>query len=395
MVVDPIVEDDQAQANDEDEEESELDDGEEEGEGEEEEGEQEEEEGTGEVDQDDAREGGEIQEEEEGSSEVEQEEVKELEAPALPGNRPIPRSRHPPEASLPAIPVEDANEVVGDEDETPPPPPPRSYPAFPLPSPTTSTFPTSPPTPLRRATGSTGSIPRSPLTREPSASQPRNLLGVNIPQSSFNDSPNQQTQTQTQTFPSDFGPGGSQRRQRTAADDKDANNIPVSAPLAVPSYDELMSLSNSLGAQISSAAYSKLNERSSTKPTSSEFIAYCFSRATDSLPPSNNSSYGITIAQYLPLTKSTAPTPQPLDEPRAGDIAIFLDARFKHNLTTTKVGSMGVPHIAIVAAWDSKKGKLRVVEVAEGKSGVVENAYRMIEDLKSGSVQVHRVRKRI
>lgn len=73
---------------------------------------------------------------------------------------------------------------------------------------------------------------------------------------------------------------------------------------------------------------------------------------------------------------------------------VSIHAKFKHNLSTKTVGSdAGGPHVAIVAGWEAKKGKLKVIEV-DGKSGAVdENTYR-IDEMRAGRVVVWRVAPR-
>lgn len=67
----------------------------------------------------------------------------------------------------------------------------------------------------------------------------------------------------------------------------------------------------------------------------------------------------------------------------------FHDAKFKHNLSTTRVGTADRPHVGVVASWDAKKRKLRTIEVA--KDGQVDEGSHRLEDLKQGNVVVYRV----
>ena len=73
---------------------------------------------------------------------------------------------------------------------------------------------------------------------------------------------------------------------------------------------------------------------------------------------------------------------------------VSIYAKFKHNLSTKTVGSEAHgPHLGIVAAWEPKKGKLKVIEV-EGKNGSVdENSYR-VDEMRAGSLIVYRVAPR-
>ncbi|KAK4702137.1 myosin tail region-interacting protein MTI1, partial [Phenoliferia sp. Uapishka_3] len=162
------------------------------------------------------------------------------------------------------------------------------------------------------------------------------------------------------------------------------------APPPFPSPQALSSFSSTLGAQIFAAAHSKSADKSRT--TTESFISFCLSRATDPLPPIGY-TFGLTVFTHrVAASKGAAAQEFEVDEPRAGDVVVFWDAKFKHNLSTQKVGSSEVPHVAVVQAWDSKKRKLRALEV--GKDGAVdEGAWRM-EDLKGGSVTVYRAVER-
>ncbi|ORX37347.1 hypothetical protein BD324DRAFT_625771 [Kockovaella imperatae] len=81
------------------------------------------------------------------------------------------------------------------------------------------------------------------------------------------------------------------------------------------------------------------------------------------------------------------------DEPRAGDIAAFHDARFKGRKGLSSyeqhVGSVEDPLLGIVVDFDQKgKHKVKVLQVERGVPGEV--SYRC-DDLKSGRMKVYRV----
>ena len=69
-------------------------------------------------------------------------------------------------------------------------------------------------------------------------------------------------------------------------------------------------------------------------------------------------------------------------------VVVFFDTKFKHNLSTTKLGAER-PMPCVLAAFDAQKRKLRTIEV--GKSGQVEEGAHRLDDLKSGNVVVFRV----
>lgn len=162
-------------------------------------------------------------------------------------------------------------------------------------------------------------------------------------------------------------------------------------PPPLPTSSQLLTFSNSLGAQLFAAAHAKLSDKSASRTTDESLLAACFARATDPLPPISN-SYGIPIyALRIPVEGGSKARPivgRDLDAPRAGDVLVLWEAKFKHNLSTKVVGSAEKPHVAVVEAWDGKKRKVKVIEV--GKEGGVEEGSYRFEDLKAGAVVVFR-----
>lgn len=308
--------------------------------------------------------------EEENADEEEEDELEEV-RPPLPPGRPatLPNPpRSPRSASLPqsqphlvlgsAIEFNRGPERHSDElTDVPPPPPPRSYPNFSSPTSSRSI----PTTQIAEGRGGPDSpTKRSSSTLPPASSSPRNFLGVELTPSSPSDS-------FMTTLLTDSNP-----------------TSPVTVPMDIPSGDQLLLYSLSIGTQIVAAAYSKLNDRSSRISTT-EFISFCFSRAMDAAPPVED-EYGVCITKFNPPPGGTAFAP--LDDPRAGDVVVFREVKVKHGLGTTKLGAV---HVAVATNWDGKKRKLRVIEV-EGKGNALhENTYKM-EDVKSGVVNVYRVR---
>ncbi|KAL8290543.1 hypothetical protein RQP46_002801 [Phenoliferia psychrophenolica] len=178
-----------------------------------------------------------------------------------------------------------------------------------------------------------------------------------------------------------------------AADDPTESSTVISQihspPPSAPSLALLSSFSSTLGSQVFAAAFSQSKQRGTTQPA---FISFCLSRASSPLPPIGH-TYGYPVLSLsLATTKGATIVTSELDEPRAGDVVVFDEAKFKHNLSTTKVGHGDGPHVAVVQAWDSKKRKLRALEVV--KDGAVEEGAWRMEDLKGGKVVVYRVVER-
>lgn len=268
-----------------------------------------------------------------------------------------------------------------DDEEMAPPPPPRSYPApgrldnsIPPVSPVVTRGPSLPPParmPSLPPTTKAPSIPsagreigRSESTRSGSSF----LDDVEIPSSSMGMGPSDTSATPL-------------ARQESHSSHTSANVGRTATP------QELEGFSASLGTQIFAAAHSKQGDKSRT--TTKAFIDYCFSRATDPLPPTHD-TYGIRVAS---LDADTG-TMSSLEIVRSGDIVVLRGSRFKKPLTTIKVGCGGEAHVVVVSGYDAKKRKVHTIEVGE-KSGLVEEGSFRVEELKSGKVDFYRVCPRV
>ncbi|ORY77260.1 hypothetical protein BCR35DRAFT_305565 [Leucosporidium creatinivorum] len=175
-----------------------------------------------------------------------------------------------------------------------------------------------------------------------------------------------------------------------AADTSEATTSLSQTHHAPPSFSpaQLSQLSTTVGAQIFAAAHSKLSDKGAREQNGESLVNFCFGRATEPLGP-RGWSYGANVLDIESGSKGKASVLNEVDEPRAGDVIVFHDTKFKHNLSTTRVGSAERPHVAVVAAWDGKKRKVKTIEV--GSNGAVEEGGHRTEDLKSGRVSVWRV----
>lgn len=177
-----------------------------------------------------------------------------------------------------------------------------------------------------------------------------------------------------------------------AFNDSDPSNASIdqshSLPPSFPSNSTLLNYSSKLGSQIFASAHRKNVKYSS----SSDFLSECFSRAEEILKPIGF-TYGVNVFNVTHSETGTKnvgkPTISQVDEPRSGDIIKFTEAKFKHNLSTIKLGSRETPHVAVVESWDEKKRKVKILEV--GKDGLVEESGYRIEELKGGKVDIFRV----
>ncbi|GAA6015484.1 hypothetical protein JCM11491_004367 [Sporobolomyces phaffii] len=156
------------------------------------------------------------------------------------------------------------------------------------------------------------------------------------------------------------------------------------APPGKPSLDVLLQYSASLGAQIFAAAHLKASDKAARGLTDKQFVEFCFSRATEPVPPIG-STFGAKVYEASSEGKK-GPAFQLDDEPRAGDVVVFQDVKLKQTLGSKTIGS----HVAIVSGFDDKKSKLRVLEVDKNGASVDEGSYKL-DDLKQGAISVYRV----
>ncbi|GAA5957430.1 hypothetical protein JCM21900_003303 [Sporobolomyces salmonicolor] len=155
-------------------------------------------------------------------------------------------------------------------------------------------------------------------------------------------------------------------------------------PPVKPSLEVLLRWSASLGAQIFAGAHAKAGDKSARGLTDEQLVDFCFGRASEPLRRIG-STYGAKVYEVTVEGKKGAAAAED-DEPRAGDIAVFHDVKLKQTLGSKMVGS----HVAIVGGWDSKKHKLRVLEVDAKNGGVEEGSYKL-DEVKQGKVEVFRV----
>ncbi|GAA5980080.1 hypothetical protein JCM5350_001755 [Sporobolomyces pararoseus] len=156
------------------------------------------------------------------------------------------------------------------------------------------------------------------------------------------------------------------------------------APPNKPSLDVLLHYSASLGAQIFAAAHLKANDKNARGLTDKQFVDFCFSRATEPVPPIG-STFGAKVYEAS-ISLKNKPAYATDDEPRVGDVVVFRDVKLKQTLGSKTVGS----HVAIVSGFDEKKSKLRVLEVDKNGASIDEGSYKL-DDLKQGTITVYRV----
>ncbi|SCV73815.1 BQ2448_6245 [Microbotryum intermedium] len=157
---------------------------------------------------------------------------------------------------------------------------------------------------------------------------------------------------------------------------------------AVP-HSNLEEFSITLGAQVFAAAHLKLSEKGAKFSNDEELIRFCIHRVKDVQWPADG-SYGVTVWGVAVSGKGPHdPRTPDLDEPRAGDIVIMTDCKFKATLSSTRVGADGQPKQSVCQAWDPKKRKLRTIEV--GKNGIVEENSYKFDDLREGRVEIQRI----
>ncbi|GAA5889162.1 hypothetical protein JCM8208_007788 [Rhodotorula glutinis] len=242
-----------------------------------------------------------------------------------------------------------------------------------------------PPPPPRPAGGHQASLPLSPSHESPSSPPMR------APPSPRMSTDLARTTTQSSRRSSAFaGAPISPRQSFGDYPSQQPQGSSSSAPIRV-NLDSLLQWSASLGAQVFAAAHVKQSDKSARGLSDRDLVEFCLGRATDPMPPSGG-RYGAVVYDATVEQGKKAATVSEEDEPRAGDI-VSIHAKFKHALSSKTVGSAQAPHVAVVAAWDDKKGKLRVLEVDPKSGSMVEGSYK-VEDMRAGQLTVYRVAPR-
>ncbi|GAA5974555.1 hypothetical protein JCM11641_002087 [Rhodosporidiobolus odoratus] len=182
-------------------------------------------------------------------------------------------------------------------------------------------------------------------------------------------------------------------------------HAPETPDQAPAPYDvaSLQHFSSTMGAQIFAAAHTLRSSSSSSSSSSrggggkgdEDFIKRCFEKAAEAQEPvfgagEGGGRFGQVVFQARREEKGGKEGERwEGEEVRAGDV-LAVSAKFKHALSSRTFGSPTCPHLAIVAAYDPKKGgKIKTVEV-DPKSGNVEEGSYKVDELKSGWIRVWR-----
>jgi len=169
-------------------------------------------------------------------------------------------------------------------------------------------------------------------------------------------------------------------------------------PAAVPSQmtsDDLRALWSRVGIHVGEAA-SRLLERSKRTLVGNGsyegFIAEALSLVSNALPPQSPGEYGILI-----YAQTAAQVHTRLTDILPGDV-VMLDAAklkgYKGLHTYSMSAGEGAPCMGVVSEFDVKKLKLKALQANQrvGQATVESVSYRL-EDLKSGTIKVYRVRE--
>ena len=294
-----------------------------------------------------------------------------------------------------------------------------------------------PPPPPRPAGGHQASLPLSPSHDSPSSppmrAPPSPRMSTDLARTATQSSRRSSAFAGAPISPrQSFGdyPSAQQQQQQLQQGDGSTSSAPIRANL-----DSLLQWSASLGAQVFAAAHVKQSDKSARGLSDRDLVEFCLGRATDPMPPSAG-RYGAVVFDATVEQGKKAATVSEEDEPRAGDSAsslslshcssppdrraqadpgslppsflpslalslslslaravVSMHAKFKHALSSKTVGSAQAPHVAVVAAWDNKKGKLRVLEVDPKGGTMAEGSYK-VEDMRAGQLTVYRVAPR-
>ncbi|KAM0790066.1 hypothetical protein ACM66B_005394 [Microbotryomycetes sp. NB124-2] len=276
-----------------------------------------------------------------------------------------------------------------DEDENAPPPPPPPRPSGGLPPP-----PSTGGSPLAQAPAVPDETPSSPVNKSTGFGlfKPKSRQGSvpsiePVTSRTSLDAPSRSSFEGGQVYRSNSVQSGSAGASKALPS---VNETTTSSSTSNYDVSQLVQYSTTLGAQVFAAAHTKLSARERLGGGGEGLLEVCLSRAAGARMPSEH-VYGEVVLHIEGGNKSNKNgVLREVDEPRAGDVVVFHDTKFKHNLTTTRVGSAQAPFVCVVASWDSKKRKLKTIEV-NNKDGQVEEGSHRLEDLKQGHVVVYRV----
>ncbi|ODO10042.1 hypothetical protein I350_02267 [Cryptococcus amylolentus CBS 6273] len=287
------------------------------------------------------------------------------ESPTLSSRPPIPAATQ--RRSLPPQPRD------ADAGETAPPPPPRQLPQEPEVQETEEEDEAPPPPPPMRighAAGVYGEPRTSTSGSRPSGASLDQPLAAPPPPAEERTAPSPQASVPAATQPR--ASGEQQGRRSTTLGTR-------------PGYDQLREASANVGAGLVRSAHAIFQQGKRGQygdGSSTGFVLLAMQNV------------GITPAEgwgQVIFEQEGGSILRRYDEPRPGDIAAFYDAKLrgKKGLSTYSqhVGSVEEPLVGVVAEFEERKHKLRVLQV---ERGVPEEVSYRSEDLKSGRILVHR-----
>ncbi|WWD04959.1 hypothetical protein V865_003030 [Kwoniella europaea PYCC6329] len=155
-----------------------------------------------------------------------------------------------------------------------------------------------------------------------------------------------------------------------------------------PGFDQLKEASQRYGAQLARSAHSIFSQGKKAQVgdgSPAGFVLFAIDSAQ--LPrPDTEKGWGQVVFE-----QEGGSILRRYDDPRPGDIAAFHDSKLKgkKGLSTYNqhVGSVEEPLIGVVAEFEERKHKLRILQV---ERGVPEEVSYRCEDLKSGKIIVYR-----
>ncbi|TYJ58565.1 hypothetical protein B9479_000775 [Cryptococcus floricola] len=319
---------------------------------------------------------------------IETEEEEEDAPPPLPASRPsMSESRpiappadpeSPTSSSRPPIPATTQRRSLppqprdADAEETAPPPPPRQLPQEPEVHETEEEDEAPPPPPPMRI-GHAAGVYGEPRTST-SGSRPS---GASLDQPRAAPPP---AEERTAPSPQASLPAATQPRASSEQQGRRSTTLGTR-----PGYDQLREASANFGAGLVRSAHAIFQQGKRGQygdGSSTGFVLLAMQNA------------GITPAEgwgQVIFEQEGGSILRRYDEPRPGDIAAFFDAKLKgkKGLSTYSqhVGSVEEPLVGVVAEFEERKHKLRVLQV---ERGVAEEVSYRSEDLKSGRILVHR-----
>lgn len=161
------------------------------------------------------------------------------------------------------------------------------------------------------------------------------------------------------------------------------DNVSVRQPQ--PRVDLLAKYSHVYGAAVANTALQWAAQATREQGLAVRAFEYVRAQHPELVPLIGGKAFGSVVYKNVNQTVTK------VDEIRPGDIVCMRNAKFSHGLTGLQKTTVGDSELyaAVVAEYDAKKNKLRVVDT--DSSGVARRESHRLSEFKSGQIRVYRV----